>query len=115
MRLGLAHRDLRVIREILTVLLVSKLSNYWPNPDLSSIEDESRLDTKSSGYSDLVKETGLAIKALGINLPRDKVAFSEYHLTSKKGPLGHGLMTSLSEFLHPAFQPIRKAIQGLGS
>jgi hypothetical protein len=51
----------------------------------------------------------------GINIDKEKVRFTDFHPTNKRGPLGHALMTACHETLHPMFPMIRKDIEKLST
>jgi hypothetical protein len=98
LRNRILKRDLGVIQEILTVFRISYLSDWYPDqPDFSSLDDPSTFDETRGSSKNLLRTSINAMKSLGVQVPEDILGTHVYHMTTKKGPLGNAIMTSLWE------------------
>lgn len=82
-------KDLVAIQEVLTVLRLSYLCDWYPDtPDFSSLDNPTTYDENRGSSKSLLSTSINAMKHLGVQIPIGVLDTHVYHMTTKKGPLG---------------------------
>jgi hypothetical protein len=102
------ERNLSIVQDILTVLRYSYLTTYRSDTDFEPIISPSTAGFETVSYKNLVQKSLQCIKELGIIIPKSEVRWSSFHMSTKMGPLGLGIVSSINEFKHPMFGWVRK-------